>query len=244
VSYRVAGIAGLAACGRVGFGAIGTDAVSDVARDAPSDAAPRFVQLGTVSGTATAPTVAMPSPTTAGNMLIMFGVQRSFAASVLTGMSDDAPGGTDTFQPVAVGNAAFTSGCTGSSADVWYAANIHGGARHVTLTLSQSVIGAVWVLELAGVSTSPTISGATISGNNAAGMVSGDVEQVDALAVVVSGLATCGDVNAFVPDGLFVAAPLLINDGLAYAIAPSAGAYGAAWDYGGGEWIGTTAAFR
>jgi hypothetical protein len=130
----------LTACGRLGFDVVGdSGTIGDVAPPGPW----QIVQ--TVAGMNGSTQIA---PTGAGNLVIV-----AVEYGALTGISDDAVGGSNTYAPVP-GTHALDA--MGFNCEIWTAAGVHGGATHLTFTGSNSW-QVVW--EVSGLSSTVDVAG-------------------------------------------------------------------------------------
>jgi hypothetical protein len=180
------------------------------------------------------------APSKAGDLVVVL-VSTSTAANV-TSITDDAPGGADTF--VSAGLRSSIGSCQG--AEIWYARNVSGGASTVKVVTTVSGTLCAWVLEVSGALAAGAVAAGTVGETSmeAGTIVVPPVMVSAAPAFVVSSVGSCGMLGTLEPASPFTALELQNGNGGAYYIAPSVGAYGPIFvnDYQG--WNASTAAFR
>jgi hypothetical protein len=221
-------------------------ATSDSSTDASSDATdsavatPALVASGNAQGSSASTVIALSPASMTGDLVVVGVVQESGTSAVVTGITDDAQNGSNSY--VSANQRSLDSSCA-NTAEIWYAANVAAKATHVTVTMSAAVNVELWVLEFSGVSALDT--GATVNTHAAGTTVAAPpVTPSVASAAIVSTAASCGALGGIANGNAFVPLPLLNGEDAAYFIASQPGSYGATWTSSNGSWNASTAAFR
>jgi len=182
------------------------------------------------------------NPTASGNLVVVALTQNTSASAKVTGVSDDAPGGSNAY--VSAGQRSADVSCN-NTAEIWYAKDVGSGAKNVSVTMSGSSAVEVWVLEVSGLgTTAPLESGAVIGDQPASTQVAAPQVTTAARALVVSTVATCGEVKSLAAGSPFIELPTQNGHDTAYFIAPTGGSYGATWVTTSFTWNASTVAFH
>ena len=201
----------------------------------------RLVQTTTSTfSSATAP-IAL-SATAEDDLLIVASAHNGQSTDTLTGIVDNAPGGSSIY---AFTSQRSTSDCS-KSTELWAATNVKAGATSVTISTTGGGTFYVWVAEFAGLGRPTRVSGgAAISNQPANPLVTSPTVVTTSPSVVVSVGVTCSSMTGIHTGNPFIALPPLQRGSAAYFLAPSPGTFGAVWDAASSNsgWNAATAAF-
>ncbi len=219
----------VAACGRLGFDDLGSDAGpgappgSGSGSGAGTGGMPRLVAASDVSLDGAA-TVTIPLlPAQVGDVLVI-GVATYSQSSFVLQISDDAG---DSFVSA---SARAVSVVGASSSEIWYGLLTHKGASRLTLSLSEASGATMWIAEFADLPVTPPL---VAIGDAAPGsMVSGPAVATPAANAVVFSVLRLddGQVSRIHSGNPFMPLGIVDAQDAAYMIAPAAGAYRAEWD--------------
>jgi hypothetical protein len=190
------------------------------------------------SGTTTLSTTI--AATQSGSLLVVLSTYYGVTPTI-TGIADDAPGGSNTY--VSASLRSVTGTCQAS--EIWYARNARAGAKSVTVTTSGSVTLQVWVVELSNTRTTGGVDVGNVgSGAASTTITAPTVTPSGVPAVVVSALGSCGTMGSLAGGSPFTALPIQNGNGAAYYIATAPGAFGPVYNNSNNAWNASVAAFR
>jgi hypothetical protein len=224
-----------------GDGSVAGDAGADGSVTSPSV---RLVQSAAGSTQPSMNTLTKSfAPSGDGNLLVVAVALSSSTSVTVTSITDNAPGGGNSYVSA---NQRSVDGSCADFVEIWFAKNVHAGASTVTVTASGAAQMNLWVLELAGLSTTdPLDTGAVSSNRPSSNVVTAPaVTPSTPSAVVISTATTCGTISTVRAGNPFTGLAVLSGESTAYLITAAAGSYGAVWNASSGTWNASTVAFK
>jgi hypothetical protein len=222
----------------------GTEAGNaDATADEGSTGAPTVITVVQTSQTDSPdPTTSLSiplSPTQSGDFVA---VLATYAGPTLTiaGITDDAPGGSSTYQSANIRSSAPACQAT----EIWYARNVQAGATSVSVAMSAGASMYVWVLEASGLGASGGVDIDTTGSGATTTITVPPVSPTGVPALLLAAVGSCGSAGNLVPGNPFVALPIQQGNTAAYYIATSMGSWGPVFDNTDSAWNASIAAFR
>jgi len=208
-----------------------------------AQALPQLVQNAATFVNATNLTVTISISSTGSGNLLIAGIAGGSASQVTT-ISDNAPGGSNTWVNT---NYQCTDTQTPREGWLWYAKNSSPGATSVTVNWTGADAGTMnfWVAEFSGMDTLNPLDVGAVANSQAANTVASapGVNTTAPYEIVFSIVAT------YIASGLnagssFTAFPFVRGDNLAYQITTSTGSYGAQWTQSSADYCASTISFK
>jgi hypothetical protein len=201
---------------------------------------PTIVQTGNADNGAATSLSTTLSPVHAGSFLAVLATYY-FPGPTIAGITDNSPGGSNTYTSASL----LSVEPTCQASEIWYVRDAGAGATSVTVTMSASVNLAVWVLEVSGLGASGGVDMGEVGNGGATTTITApSVTPSGTPALIVSALGSCGTIGSIAGGNPFTALPKQSNNGAAYYIATTAGAYGPVFTNSYSGWNASIAAFR
>jgi hypothetical protein len=196
-------------------------------------------------GTFPATICTIPSTGTGNLIVIAWGANNGGGASTITGISDNAPGGTNGYTQIP--GARSVDSTPNDNMDLWYAKNSKPGATTVTITPSASTSGTAVVWEFSGVDTvAPLDKAAVLNSQAATTTPSGaPVTISSANEAIVSAANVQGSVLGIHAGDAFTGDSTVNGNGWAHLITSTVGTYAPHWDNTvAGSYASSAASFK
>ena len=181
------------------------------------------------------------SSTKAGDLIIV-GINGFGSGNSVSGITDNAPGGSNGYASAGVRGSDANSGIS----EIWYAANTKAGATTISVSMSQSNAPYIYVLEVGNMNTtSPLGAKAPASSQSATTTPAApSVTTSFAHSVVFSIVVVQNTVTGLHAGNPFTPMPILTGDDAGYLFATATGAYAGQWDQNiSGTYCASTAEF-
>jgi hypothetical protein len=183
------------------------------------------------------------APTMAGDLVVVAVTVNTNAATTVTTITDNAPGGGNVYTSA---NQRSNDTSCDNVVELWYAKNVVAGATSVKVTTNLVVQMDMWVLELAGLDRmAPFDTGAVANSQPAATILTAPaVTPSKPNAVVISTVCSCAAVTGLRAASPFTALNVHTGNTTAYFLTTSVGSHGAVWNATNGTWNASTVAFK